>query len=607
MRSAVLPGFVAGLLSQYAAAETQASSATSFDWTSLKPSTSLEYTPCYEEFKCAKLSVPLDWLNNSTSVNGTSRVNIAIITLPATVDESDPSFGGTIITNPGGPGGSGVSFLLQAGKTMQKIADDTKHYEFLSFDPRGVSYSEPKADCFNDEFSRDYNTLEVRAMGPLDSGLNVVRRQKSLYGSYGKLCASGSEILSYMSTASVARDMVEIVDKIEELRNTNVTTNTKLRSRGGLRRVNQREEKDVARIQYWGLSYGTFLGNSFASMFPGRVGRMILEGVVDAPDYVAGLWSTNLQDTQKDFATLYSTCYDAGSNCSLYQTNDTSPSNIQHRVEALLDTLDESPAQYVSGSHIEGITRTDVINLIFQALYQPQLYFPTVASVLSDAMAGNFTTLYLSLGIPSASNFCPSPAPTSYTWESDALYGVGCGDAVPQTAVSAKDFVSYVSELKAQSPDFAATWASIRLACTGWRLRPKYRFQGPFTTPESDPSNVAGKPSAPLLFLTSQYDPVTPARNAVNMAKQHPGSGVLVQDNPGHATLLVPGKCRDEHVRKYFAEGVVPPVGTVCQPDCKPFEECPEAIATNMKRGLEGAAPVPEWLTHGRLPLGITG
>ncbi|KAI1452219.1 TAP-like protein-domain-containing protein [Annulohypoxylon moriforme] len=606
MRSAVLSGFVAGLLSQYAAAETQASSATTFDWTSLKPSTSLEYTPCYGEFKCAKLSVPLDWLNNSTSVNGTSRVNIAIITLPATVDESDPSFGGTIITNPGGPGGSGVSFLLEDGKLMQSRADDTKHYELLSFDPRGVSYSEPKADCFNNEFSRDYNTLELRAIGPLDSGLDVVRREKSLFGSFGTLCASGSEIHAYMSTASVARDMVEIIDKIDELRNRNGTANTKLRARGGARRVQQREEKDVARIQYWGFSYGTFLGNTFASMFPGRVGRVLLEGVVDAPDYVAGLWSTNLQDTQKDFGTLYSTCYAARSNCSLYHTGDSSPSDIQQRVEALFDSLDESPAQYVSGSNIELITRTDVTNLIFQALYQPQIYFPAVASVLAEAIEGNFTSLYLSIGIPSSSSFCPSTLPTTYTWENDALFAVGCSDAVPQNNVSAKEFASYVDILKSQSPDFGPHWAILRLACTGWRVRAKYRFSGPFTTPAADPNNVEGKPLAPLMFLSSQYDPVTPYRNAVNMAKMHPGSGVLEQDSPGHTTLNTPGKCRDNYVRKYFADGTVPPTGTVCQPDCQPFQDCPEEEAsTNVKRGLSGAVPGPEWPRRSRLPLGV--
>ncbi|KAI1092137.1 TAP-like protein-domain-containing protein, partial [Rostrohypoxylon terebratum] len=602
MRTATLSGLAAGLLSQYAVAETQASSPT-FDWTTIKPSTSLEYTSCYSGFKCAKLSVPLDWLNNSTSVNGTSRVSLAIIALPATVNESDPSFGGTIITNPGGPGGSGVQFLLEAGEILQKSADGNKHYEILSFDPRGVAYSEPKADCFNNQFSRDYNLIELRSMGPLDSGLSVVSRQKSLFGSFGSLCASGSEIHAYMSTASVARDMVEIVDKIDELRKSNGTASTKLHARGGARRVQQREKKDVARIQYWGFSYGTLLGNSFASQFPGRVGRVLLEGVVDAPDYFAGLWSKSLQDSQADLGTFYTFCYEARSNCTLYQSSDSSAADIQHRVEALLTSLDEAPAQYVTGNSIELITRTDLINIIFSGLYQPQIYFPMVAGVLAEAMQGNFTSVYQTLGVPSASTFCPSTAPTTYTWENDALFAVGCSDAAPQTNLTSKEFVSYVGELKSQSTDFAAYWAQIRLACTGWRVRPKYRFTGPFTTPAADASNVAGKPSAPLMFLSSKYDPVTPHINAVNMAKLHPGSGVLLQNSSGHGTLYSPGKCRDAYVRKYFETGEVPATGTVCQPDCKPFQDCPEEASTIVKRGLGSAKP--EWPIRRRGPLDI--
>lgn len=276
-----------GLLATLGQAQTTPK-APEFDWTTLTPSTSLSYSTCYEEYKCAKLSVPLDWLNNSTT-NSTSRVTIAIIALPATVAETDPSFGGTIVTNPGGPGGSGVEFLLEAGKLLQGIADGDKHYEILSFDPRGVGRTEPKADCYNNELSRDINALQMRSIGALDDGLDNVRRQTSLIGSVGRLCANGPDIFKYISTASVARDMVEIVDKIDELRNSNGTAGTALRTRGGPRGLHARQQKDVPRLQYWGFSYGTVLGNYFASMFPERIGRVILEGVVDVHDYTEGV------------------------------------------------------------------------------------------------------------------------------------------------------------------------------------------------------------------------------------------------------------------------------------------------------------------------------
>ncbi|KAI8961809.1 TAP-like protein-domain-containing protein [Daldinia sp. FL1419] len=590
--TAPLIGLVASS-GQYATAQT-------FDWTKLKASTSLKYTDCYDGLKCAKLGVPMDWLNKSAQ--NATEVSIAVITRPATVPEDDPSFGGTIITNPGGPGGSGVEFLLEAGELLQNVADGEKHYEILSFDPRGVGYSTPKADCYNDELARDVTTLSLRGMGPLSGGESVVRRQAALFGAYGTLCKD-EKIHGFMSTASVARDMVQIVDKLDELRRGNETSTAKLRTRGGPRRIQNRQEKDLPRIQYWGFSYGTVLGNYFASMFPGRIDRMILEGVVDIHDYNEALWSKNLLDTQKDYDQFYKTCFEGGSKCAIYESGDSGPDDIRTRVEAFLDKLDQAPAQIVTNSSIEEITRADVTNIVFQALYQPQEYFASAAQVLANGMRDDFTTVYASLGTPHASEYCPTTVPRTYTWTLDAEFAVACGDADSAMDQSIPEFENYVSEILKQSPDFGAGWAQIRLACVGWKVRPKYRFTGPFTTPEADPNGAPGKPKAPILFVTSRYDPVTPYANAVAMSKDHAGSRVLVQESPGHGALFAPGKCREDYVKKYLATGELPPEGTSCQPDCTPFQECPQAGVSrrSVGRKADEAAGAPP----SRGPLGI--
>ncbi|KAK8103242.1 hypothetical protein PG984_016388 [Apiospora sp. TS-2023a] len=119
-----------------------------FDWTTVTPSVSLNYTTCYDHtYQCAKLVVPLDWLASesvptdyNTNTN-TSVVTLAIIARPATVPTFDPRHGGTIIVNPGGPSGSGVGFMLRASELIQRTVDSEelgRHYEILSFDPRGV-------------------------------------------------------------------------------------------------------------------------------------------------------------------------------------------------------------------------------------------------------------------------------------------------------------------------------------------------------------------------------------------------------------------------------------------------------------------------------------
>lgn len=191
-------------------------------------------------------------------------------------------------------------------------------------------------------------------------------------------------------------------------------------------------------------------------------------------------------------------------------------------------------------------------------------------------MDGNFTKLHDGLDTPSPIDSCPLRIPEKYTWGRDAEWAIACGDGDSQTNLTVDGLIDHVNRLKQDSPDFGAIWSALRLACSGWRMRPKYRFTGPWTTPKHDSSLVEGKPAAPLLILSSEIDPVTPLRNAHFLAKGHPGSRVLMQKNVGHGSLFSPGRCRDEYIRAYFETGEMPPEGTICEADCRPFQECPD-------------------------------
>lgn len=321
------------------------------------------------------------------------------------------------------------------------------------------------------------------------------------------------------------------------------------------------------------------------------------------------LWEKNLLDTQKDYDTFFDSCFEGGSACPLHKPNDTSPGDIRERVVAFLDGLQTSPAQIVAGASIDEITKQDVINIIFQALYQPIQYFPQVAAGIAQAMEGNFTIAYASLGVPqSPTSYCPSTAPQSYTWSQEALLSVACGDAPPRVDASTADFVAYLTKVKEQSPDFAADWTQIRLGCDAWRIRPAFRFEGPWTTTAADPTGSdPTKPQSPILFLSSQYDPVTPHVNAVAMAKEHEGSRVLLQNGPGHGTLGTPGKCRDAYVSNYFATGELPPEDAVCEPDCKPFQDCPQAAQAKKRSLLHARSEETPGLPPKRAPLHLFG
>jgi pimeloyl-ACP methyl ester carboxylesterase len=260
-----------------------------FDWASLEPSATLNYTSCYGEFKCARLLVPLDWLNPDDNVG--EEVAIAILTKPAEVGPDHPDYGGTIIVNPGGPNGSGTVFALRAGKVMQVTVDGKKKYDILGFDPRGVGESTPSTDCHRERFSRGVAAIEDHASGPLEVGSRSISMKMAYSRGRGRLCEEDEKthrIRQFASTSSVSRDMVRIVDELDKQGlNTGPSQDD---GDDSDELLELRSTKDATpRIQYWGFSYGTVLGRYFASMFPGRVGRMILEGVEDTHDFYNGV------------------------------------------------------------------------------------------------------------------------------------------------------------------------------------------------------------------------------------------------------------------------------------------------------------------------------
>ncbi|KXJ89967.1 Alpha/Beta hydrolase protein [Microdochium bolleyi] len=557
-----------------------------FDWNSLTPSSTLDFTPCYNDtHRCAKLQVPLDWLDASN--DALSPVTLAIVTKPAAVARSDPSFGGTIITNPGGPGASGVGFILSGfGEKLQRKADSaSKKYEILSFDPRGVGLSTPAADCHHgDEFARGVWKLENRAIGPVDGSYAAAAQKSARAAAFGQLCdgtAGEHGIQRFMSSASVARDMVRIVDELDKLLKESDNVN-KEDERAELRR----EVPKPARILYWGFSYGSALGQYFASMFPGRVGRMILEGIVDIEDYSKSHWLKCLADTQETLAHLWTSCFHAQSRCALYNHDDRSPQDIEARFRDLLAQLDREPAPFVTDSYtITAITKQDVLGVVFQALYQPLETFPAIATVLNASMHGDHARLYSMLSLSSRDAACTQdehPAASNpNALMRDAWVAIMCGDGVSRADISIPEIVNYINRLTADSPDFGADWARHVYECRGWTARPGDRYDGPWGIRDSSslPSSASAEddgPSAPILFMTSHADPVTPRENAFAAAETYSGSRVLVQNNVGHCVSDWPSRCTEGHVKRYLDTGELPPEGTVCEPDCKPFEACPE-------------------------------
>jgi pimeloyl-ACP methyl ester carboxylesterase len=218
----------------------------------------------------------------------TRTVTIAVLKVPALVAVTDPSYGGTLMVNPGGPGDSGIVHMLRNGRYIQAMVDGRQHHDVLSFDIRGVAFSLPRADCYANEAAREASVWQRRGLGDLGSSDAVLARHLALSTAYGHQCARyrGEDvdfnIHEYTSTASIARDMLRLVDETERLRVKHVSLAVRSEAQVPL----GKQADKSPRLQYYGTSYGTILGNTFLSMFPGRVRRMMLDGVVVPEDWI---------------------------------------------------------------------------------------------------------------------------------------------------------------------------------------------------------------------------------------------------------------------------------------------------------------------------------
>jgi pimeloyl-ACP methyl ester carboxylesterase len=386
----------------------------------ITPSPDLEWHPCYTfynpNFLCARLTVPMDYSRPLNSSRSVPKVHIALLLLPgqgtsaSALNSTSPQPKQPLLVNPGGPGGSGVLLNLLLGPSLQKVLGADQ--PVLGFDPRGIAFTTPLADCWavpwttsssgrrtgpanndDDEGNTAAGLLHRlewervnQAYGLISEGEPWMRYVDLAQRGVVELCRRHAEnveatketketILRWAGTRHVARDMLSIIDAWDRWVYGQRPAEHAASS-GGLR----------GKLVYWGFSYGTYLGATFAKMFP--------DGVVDAVGYEEAVWPESLVDTDKVLETFFKFCAEAGRKCDLYRKGD-SAEDVKRRYEGIMDRLKTDPVTFTHPDHFYPVVlRYGLVkNLVFSILYQPMQGFPLLATFLNYIYEGDYHML----------------------------------------------------------------------------------------------------------------------------------------------------------------------------------------------------------------------
>ncbi|MEU0007666.1 alpha/beta hydrolase [Streptomyces sp. NPDC006314] len=437
-------------------------------------------------WRCATLKVPLDW-----SEPDGATIDLALIRAQATGGDRI----GSLLFNFGGPGGSGVSMMPYYASTVSSLRE---RYDLVSWDPRGVGASEG-IRCRADR--------EIEAAEDVDATPDTPAEESAYLADaagFGKGCQRAADrLLAHVSTTDTARDMDLM-----------------------------RQVLGDARMHYFGVSYGTELGGVYAHLFPKRVGRLILDAVVDPTADTVGHAENQARGFQRaldDY--LKSTGQD--------------PEQGSRKIAALLKRIDAQPLPTSSGRKL---TQTLAVTGIVLPLYRESSW-PRLTGALKSAEKGDGSQL-----LALADDYNERDSSGHYGTTSHSQRVISCLDDKQRPTLA--ETKRRLAEFERISPVFGdflgwdtAGW------CHGWPV------PGQFDTPE-----VGAPGAAPILLVGNTGDPATPYEGARRMADEL-GKGVGVEltwKGEGHGAYGNGSDCVDSTVNAYLLKGTVPEDGTVC-------------------------------------------
>ena len=373
----------------------------------------LTWTDCGSGFQCATVQAPLDYAHPDSGTIG-----IAISRKPAT----DPTRRiGSVLTNPGGPGASGIQFLRGEVGAMANL---NTRFDLIGFDPRGIGQSAP-VRCLSGPQEDVFNALDPVFDDPQEKQAGIQADQTFAAG-----CKQMSgQVLPFVDTISAARDMDVI-----------------------------RAALGDQKLTYLGFSYGTFLGENYAHLFPTHVRALALDGVIDPTLSPNDLLYAQLVGFEQNLQAFLADCRArkaASTPCGYAQSGDPGT-----KLMNLMTRLDSTPMT-VGG---RSLTRALAVIGVLTPLYDPSTW-SYLDQALTQADRGDGTLLLRFSDLYLGRN-----ADGTYDNQTDANVAVNCDDRPVPTDVAAYDALG--PKFAAASPLFGPAFQYSNLVCAYWPVKP---------------------------------------------------------------------------------------------------------------------------------------
>ena len=423
---------------------------------------------------------------------------------------------GTLFITPGGPGDSGLALVRGDPAGLDAWGDG--RFDVVSWDPRGSNASTP-VRCFRSK--RSEARFWAGAAIPTTRAASERFRRKT--AALAQRCGEVSGwLLPHISTADTVRDL----DHLRRL-------------------VGDRK------LTYVGLSYGTYLGQTYANMCPGRVRAMMLDGIVDPVRYSKGAEARVAGDvigSDKVFDKFLSLCDKAGpERCALARRSRPAAERVRRLFARVKRASIPAPTSKPPGELSYG----DLLLSQFSPMRSPALW-PQDAKDLDAALSGDGSAL------ETEARKWLTPAGWSAATTSAAI---SCADAPALRGSHAWPRVirrfDRISRLQGRVTGWWL-WAP----CASWPVRGQDSYRGPWS---------ASTPN-PILLIGTRYDPNTAYVNAQRSERLLGNAVLLTHDGYGHVSFQDPSACVEMARVKYLVELITPPKGTVCRADKQPFE-----------------------------------